>query len=311
MDPQDILVTGGTGFVGRRLQERLPGARYLGSSDLDLRDGKAVAEAIADWQPKVVVDMAARVGGITANVAQPADFLVDNLRMGANLIAAMREHPPEHFIPMLSTCIYPDQVADELYPMSEDLLDAGPPPPTNAAYALSKRALWYGAKALQAQYGVPYTALVPANLFGPGDHFGSEQSHFLAAAITKVETARLEGAPFVEFFGTGVALRQFILADDLAAVIAAVIERGPHNETLNVACRQVRSIKEMAETIAREAGYEGEVRFSGTGPDGQYRKDADPSRLAAAVPAWTEIETPFEEGVRRTLAWYRDHVATR
>ena len=93
--------------------------------------------------------------------------------------------------------------------------------------------------------------------------------------------------------------------------VAAVIERGPHNETLNVACRQVRSIKEMAETIAREAGYEGEVRFSGTGPDGQYRKDADPSRLAAAVPAWTEIETPFEEGVRRTLAWYRDHVATR
>lgn len=311
MDAHDILVTGGTGFVGRRLQEHLPGARYLGSADLDLRDGAAVAEAIRQWKPKVVVDMAARVGGITANVAQPADFLVDNLRMGANLIAALREHPPEHFIPMLSTCIYPDQVADDLYPMSEDLLDAGPPPPTNAAYALSKRALWYGAKALHDQYGVPYTALVPANLFGPGDHFGSEQSHFLAAAITKVEAARREGAPFVEFFGTGRALRQFILADDLARVIVAILERGPRNETLNVACREVRSIKQMAETIATEAGFEGEVRFSGTGPDGQYRKDADPSRLAAAVPAWNEIETPFEEGVRRTLAWYRDHVATR
>jgi GDP-L-fucose synthase len=194
--------------------------------------------------------------------------------------------------------------------MSEDLLDAGPPPPSNAAYALSKRALWYGARALQEQYGVPYTALVPSNLYGPRDHFGSDASHFLAAAIDKIERARREGAPHVEFFGTGRALRQFILAEDLARLIVAVIARGPANETLNVACRDVLSIRELAEGVAAAAGYEGEVRFSGKGPDGQYRKDADPSRLGRAFPDWLRIETPFEEGVQRTLAWYREHVAT-
>jgi len=307
----DILVTGGTGFLGRTLAAHLPEAHFLGSAELDLRDGAAVAEAIARWRPRVVIDLAARVGGITANMAQPADFLVDNLRMAANLMAALREHPPEHFLVMLSTCIYPNEVADEQYPMSEDLLDAGPPPPTNAAYALAKRALWQGARSLQDQYGIPYTALVPSNLFGPGDHFGSEQAHFLAAAIDRIERARVAGDPVVEFFGTGRALRQFILADDLARVVAALVERGPRNETLNVACREVRSIRQMAETVAEQAGYQGEVCFSGKGPDGQYRKDADPSRLAASLPAWASIETPFEEGVRRTLEWYRNHVAAR
>ena len=307
----DVLVTGGTGFLGRALAGVMPDATYLGSADVDLTDGAAVEAWIAAHQPRVVVDLAARVGGITANLEQPADFLVDNLRMGANLLSALRKHPPAHLVVMLSTCIYPEQVPDEQYPMSEDLLDAGPPPPTNAAYALSKRALWYGARALREQYDVPYTALVPSNLYGPGDHYGSRQSHFLAAAIDKIEAARRAGADHVEFFGTGRALRQFLLVDDLARLIEAVVAHGPLDDTLNVAPREVLSIRQLAERVAAAAGYEGEVRFSNTGPDGQYRKDADPARLHAAMPAWTDIETSFDDGVRHTLDWYRTHVEAR
>ena len=306
-----ILVTGGTGFLGRALAARMPDATYLGSADVDLCDGAAVEALIASHRPRVVVDLAARVGGITANLEQSADFLVDNLRMGANLLAALRAHPPEHLVVMLSTCIYPAEVADDQYPMSEDLLDAGPPPPSNAAYALSKRALWYGARALHEQYGVPYTALVPSNLYGPGDHYGSRESHFLAAAIDKIEAARRTQAPFVEFFGTGRAQRQFLLVDDLAQLLAHVVEIGPLNETLNVAPRDVLSIRQLAERVARAAGYEGEVRFSNEGPDGQIRKDADPRRLHERLPAWTSMETPFEAGVAHTLEWYRTHVEAR
>ncbi|MDA1194383.1 MAG: NAD-dependent epimerase/dehydratase family protein [Planctomycetota bacterium] len=307
----DILVTGGTGFLGRALAARMPEARFIGSADVDLCNGAAVEEIIGRWRPRVVVDLAARVGGITANMAQPADFLVDNLRMGANLLAALRKHPPEHLVVALSTCIYPDRLADEFYPLSEDHLDAGPPPPTNAAYALAKRALWYGARALKQQYGVGYTALVPTNLYGPGDHFGSEGAHFLAAAVDKIEAARRDGRPEAAFFGSGQALRQLMYVDDLAWVIAEAVKRGPHDETLNVANPEVRSIRELAEVVAREAGFEGEVRFTGEGPDGQFRKDVSTARLSDAFPAWEQVVTPLEEGVRRTLGWYRQHVATR
>lgn len=303
-----ILITGGSGFLGRAVDDRLHGALVWSSEHLDLTDSRKCVDAIASLRPRIVVHLAARVGGITANIARQADFLVDNLRMDANLLAALRHHPPDHLIAMLSTCMYPDRLPDEKYPMTEDLIEAGPPPKSNAAYAAAKRALWHGTQALNDQYGVPFTALVPANLYGPGDHFGQESSHFLAAAVTKIERAREAGAAGVTFFGTGRALRQYVFVEDLADLIALIIERGPVNATLNVAPRHNLSIRQLAETVGEAAGYTGEITFSGHGPDGQLRKDVSSDALRQSVRGWDEIETGLMTGLKSTIEWYREHV---
>lgn len=306
----EILITGGSGFVGQAVAHSLPAARPISSADLDFTDGPAVMAAVADWRPDIVIHLAARVGGISANLSRPADFLLDNLRIDGNLLAALKRYPPQHVIVMLSTCMYPEAVAPELYPMGEDLIEAGPPPPTNASYAAAKRALWHGTRALFDQYRVSYTALVAANLYGPRDHFGDPSSHFLAAAIHKIEAARRLDAPGVQFFGTGRALRQYVFVEDLGELIAHLSSGRPLNETVNVAPAESRSIKELAELVARAAAYSGSVVFTGRGPDGQFRKDVDPSRLQELVPPWKAMETPLEDGVAKTLDWYRAHVAT-
>lgn len=306
-----LLITGGSGFLGRAVSAQLPEARALSSTDLDLTDSKAVDDAFDEWRPATVVHLAARVGGITANIARQADFFIDNLRIDANILNALRRHRPQHLISMLSTCMYPDRLADDHYPLNEDMIEAGPPPPTNAAYAAAKRALWRATIALHDQYGVPYTALVPANLYGPGDHFGEGHSHFLAAAVHKVESARRDGEPRVSFFGTGRALRQYVFVEDVAALVAHLAATGPRDTTLNVAPRESHSIRALAEHVADAAGYGGEVHFTGTGPDGQYRKDVDSTRLRAMVPAWADLETPLDTGLERTMDWYRADVAAR
>jgi GDP-L-fucose synthase len=300
-----ILVTGGSGFLGRAVASRLPGAVTFSSRELDLTDGQAVADAFSDWKPEVVVHLAARVGGVKANMSRQADFLIDNLRIDGNVLAALRVTPPTHLLSMLSTSMYPGQLASERYPMTEGMVEDGPPPPSNASYATAKRALWHGTRALNRQYGVPYTALVPANLYGPGDHFGQEDCHFLAAAIDRIERARVSGAPSVKFFGTGRALRQYVLVDDLAALVALLVERGPLNSTVNVAPERSRTVRELAFAVAEVAGYEGEIAFTGRGPDGQLLKDVSTEHLQAAIPEWRDIETDLADGLALTLERYR------
>ncbi len=306
-----VIITGASGFLGRAVAARLPDAHGLSSNDLDLTDGRAVLDAFGDWKPRVVIHLAARVGGITENISRSADFLIDNLRIDANVLNALRANPPELFVPMLSTCMYPDRLPDDRYPMDEDDIEDGAPPPTNAAYAAAKRSLLHGTRALHDQYDVPYTAFIPANLYGPGDHFGEGKSHFLAASIDKIEAARVASRTSVEFFGTGRALRQYVFVDDVAALMAASVQRGPVNAALNIAPEQNRSVRSLAGAVAEVAGFEGEITFNGEGPDGQLRKDVSSDRLRGAFPEWVGIETPLERGLARTIEGFREHVATR
>lgn len=304
-----LLITGGSGFLGRAVSASLPEAKTLSSADLDLTDGRAVDDAFAEWRPSVVIHLAARVGGITANISQQADFLIDNLRMDANVLNALRRHRPQHLISMLSTCMYPDRLGDDQYPLTEEMIEHGPPPPTNASYAAAKRALWHGTRALHDQYGVLYTALIPANLYGPGDHFGQDSSHFLAAAVDKVERARVAGEDKVEFFGTGVARRQYVYVQDLAGLVARIAAGPALNESINVAPDKQHSIRELAGFAAEAVGFDGEIHFSGVGPDGQIRKDVSSERLRLLIPDWPSSETGLREGLQTTVDWYREHVA--
>lgn len=306
-----VLITGGSGFLGRAAATALPGCVSVSSSDVDLTSPDDTLKLMGDLQPHVVVHLAARVGGITTNIAEPADLILDNLRIDANVLSAVRRHPPRHLIAALSTCMYPDRLADDQYPMTEEAIEAGPPPPSNAAYASAKRALWHGIRAVHSQYGVPYTALVPSNLYGPGDHYGERSSHFLAAAIDKIEQARRTGQAQCAFFGGGTALRQFLFVQDVAALVALLVDSPPLNATVNVAPRHNHSIRELAETVASVAGYSGTITFTGQGPDGQHRKDASTDMLRALVPQWSDIETPLEIGIQRSLDWYRAHVVSR
>jgi GDP-L-fucose synthase len=311
MNPARVLITGASGFLGGAVSAALPGCTGVSSSDVDLTSPQDTQEFIGELKPDVVIHLAARVGGITTNLAEPADLLVDNLRIDANMLGALRRHPPQHLIAALSTCMYPDRLAHEQYPMSEEAIEAGPPPPSNAAYASAKRALWHGMKALHTQYRVPYTALVPSNLYGPGDHYGEAGNHFLAAAIDRIEEARHDKRPECAFFGGGTALRQFLFVEDVAALVALLVRGVALNTTVNVAPRHNHSIRELAETVASVAGYSGKIIFTGQGPDGQYRKDVSTDVLTALVPQWSDIETPLETGIRRSLDWYRAHVVSR
>jgi GDP-L-fucose synthase len=299
-----ILVTGAGGMVGGALVRRLRGDGFTrvfapGRADLDLRDEAEVAAFFAEHKPEFVFMIAARVGGIGANIAAPVEFLADNARITLNLFEACRRHAVSKTLFLGSSCIYPRAAAQ---PMTESMLMTGPLEPTNEGYALAKILGLRLAAAYFRQYGLQSVCLMPCNVYGTGDHFDLERSHVMSALIRRFVEATAQGTKTVTLWGTGSARREFIHVDDLVEAIVVLFDRLADPDICNVGTGTDVSIRELAETIAAETRYSGEIAWDTTKPDGMPRKCLDVTRQTALgfVPSIS-----LREGIRRSIDEYR------
>src|SRR5258708_30808048 len=298
-----IFVAGHRGLVGSAIVRQLEKRGYLNlilatRAELDLKDQAAVSRFFARQRPELVFLSAAKVGGILANSTRPAEFLYDNLAIQTNVIHAAWQNGAQKLVFLGSSCIYP-QLAPQ--PIKEEYLLTGPLEPTNEAYAIAKIAGLKLAAAYRAQYGFPAVSLMPTNLYGPGDNFDLETSHVLPALIRRFHEAKIWKSPSVTLWGTGTPRREFLHVDDLAAAACFLMDTYDGRDALNVGTGEDLTIAELAELVARVAGYSGRIRFDPSRPDGMARKLLDVSRIHAL--GW-KARIPIEEGVASTYAWY-------
>ena len=288
-----ILVTGGTGMVGKYLQQILPEAKYIGSKDCDLTDVKQVDELWGDYKPTNVIHLGAKVGGIVENLNSPAEFYNINTIMNTNVLSMSHKHDVDRFTGILSTCMYPDVV--ETYPMTESDIHLGAPSFANFSYGFTKRSLSVGIEAYNKQHGTNWNYLIPCNLYGEYDHFEDpEKCHFITALIRKIIDAENNGEENITLFGTGSPLRQFMHASDLARVIKIVIENDI-TESFNVATPEENSIKDMATITLEALDKNMGVVFDSDKPDGQYRKTVSCDKMMSLI---SDFEfTKLKDGV--------------
>ena len=298
-----VYVAGHRGMVGSALVRRLAreGCQILTATrgEVDLRNQQAVDRWFDEHRPDVVFLAAARVGGIYANNAQPGDFLYDNLALQTNLIEAARRVQVAKLLFFGSSCIYP-RLAPQ--PMPESCLLTGSLEPTNQWYAIAKIAGLKLCEAYRRQYGCDFISVMPTNLYGPGDNFDPLTSHVLAALIVKIDDAVRCGHDRVVIWGTGTPRREFLHVDDLADAAVFLIKNWSSDEHINIGTGQDLSVAELARTIARIVGFEGNFVFDPSKPDGTPRKLLDVSELNAL--GW-RYRTDLESGIRQTYDWYR------
>jgi GDP-L-fucose synthase len=312
MELQDtgVLVTGGSGFVGRlvcaRLRERGAEVHAPRSVECDLTDVAAVAGMLHRVRPRLIVHLAAEVGGIGANQARPGRFFYANMAMGLHLIEESRRVGVEKFVQVGSVCSYP---RDTPVPFREGSLWDGYPEETNAPYGIAKKALLVMLQAYRDQYGFPGIYLMPANLYGPGDNFDAASSHVIPALIERFDAALAQDARTVTCWGSGEASREFLYVEDCAEAIVLAAESYEEREPVNLGSGREIRIRELAETIAALMGFDGEIRWDRSRPDGQPRR-----RLDTSV-AWERFgfraSTTLEDGLRETVDWYRSRRAGR
>ncbi len=303
------MLTGGSGFLGEQVRERLLAAGAAEvfvprRADYDLTDAAAVARAYDDARPDTVVHLAAEVGGIGANRDNPGRFFYANMAMGLHLIEEARKRGTGKLVQVGTVCSYPKHTP---VPFREEELWNGFPEETNAPYGIAKKALLTMLQGYRDQYGLRSAYLMPVNLYGPGDNFDLESSHVIPALIRKCEEARVAGRAEVVCWGTGKASREFLYVDDCAEAIVAAAQSYDGPEPINVGAAREITIRELTETIARLTGFAGELVWDASKPDGQPRRKLDVSR-ATELLGFT-ASTDFEDGLRRTIEWYREQVA--
>jgi GDP-L-fucose synthase len=299
-----VLVTGGAGFLGsavrRVLEER--GAKEIVTvrrRDYDLTDRTAAAKLFDEVGPSLVIHLAARVGGIGANMDHPAEIYLANLLMGTFVLEEARRTGVDKTVLVGTICSYPKFTP---VPFSEDNLWDGYPEETNAPYGIAKKALLVHAQANRQQYGQNGIYLLPANLYGPGDKFNESVSHVIPALVKKFVEAMRTSASHVTVWGTGAATREFLYVDDAARGIVDAAERYDGAEPVNLGTNEEISVKDLAELIGRLVGFRGDLEWDSTRPDGQPRRRVDASRARELFGFTAKV--PLEEGLRRTIAYY-------
>lgn len=302
-----IYVAGHRGLVGSALVRCLQRQGYTRvltrtREELDLTDQLAVARFFESERPEIVLDAAAKVGGIRANNIYPAEFIRDNLLIQTHLIDSAYLSGVRKFVFLGSSCIYP-KLAPQ--PLKEDYLLTGPLEPTNQWYALAKIAGIKQCQAYRRQYGFDAISLMPTNLYGPGDNFSLENSHVLPALIRKFYEAKVAGAESVTVWGTGTPRREFLHVDDLADAVVFLMETYSDEEIVNVGVGEDLSIRELAELIRETVGFEGDLVFDPRQPDGTPRKLLDVSRLHGL--GW-RARIPLKQGLEETYGWFLSHM---
>jgi len=301
-------VAGHRGLVGSAIWRRLEADGYTNlvgrtSAEVDLRDREATFALLAEVRPRYLILAAARVGGILANDRFPAEFLSDNLRMQVNVMDAAHALEVERLVFLGSSCIYP-KLAPQ--PIKEEYLMTGPLEPTNDAYAIAKIAGILQVQSARKQYGHRWVSAMPTNLYGRGDNFSPSSSHVLPALIRRYVEAREAGLDRVTNWGSGNPRREFLHVDDLARAIVFLLEEYDSPEPINVGTGEDQSIREIAELVATIVGYEGEIVWDTSKPDGTPRKLLDVGRLKAL--GWRPTIS-LEDGLRDTVAWFEEHRA--
>jgi GDP-L-fucose synthase len=301
-----IYVAGHQGLVGSAIYRHLTARGYRNligcpRSEVDLTDQSAVEAFFEEARPEYVFLAAAKVGGIHANDAYPAEFIRDNLAIQTNVIHAAWRHGVKKLLFLGSSCIYPKHAPQ---PMREDCLLTGPLEPTNEWYAIAKIAGIKMCQAYRKQYGFSAISLMPTNLYGPGDNFNLQNSHVLPALIRKIHEAKAAGRSAVTVWGTGTPRREFLHVDDLADAALYLMRRYDGEEIVNVGVGEDISIRELAELVRDVVGYSGELVFDAGKPDGTPRKLLDVSRLHAL--GW-KAGIPLREGVESTYRWFLEN----
>ena len=303
-----VYVAGHRGLVGSaiwRALEAKGAGQLIGwrSGELDLRDREATFDAIAEAKPDIVIDAAAKVGGIMANSTYPVEFLRDNSLIQTNVMDAAHAIGVDRLLFLGSSCIYPRHATQ---PIRESSLMTGPLEPTNQAYAMAKISGIFYIEAHRTEYGRHWISAMPTNLYGPGDNFDLETSHVLPAFIRRFHEAKVNGAPSVTVWGTGSPRREFLHVDDLAQACLLLLDVYDSPETINVGCGEDLPIKELAETVADVVGFTGTIEWDTTKPDGMPRKLLDTSRINAL--GWTP-QISLRDGLTSTYQWYLDSIA--
>jgi GDP-L-fucose synthase len=302
-----IYIAGHNGMVGSAIKRTLLDKGYkniigASSKDLDLKNQQAVKDFIAKEKPEVIIDAAARVGGILANSNYPYQFLMENMQIQNNLIDAALQAGIEKFIFLGSSCIYPKLASQ---PLKEEYLLTGPLEPTNEWYAIAKISGVKACEAIRKQYQKDYVSLMPTNLYGTHDNFDLNTSHVLPAMLRKFHEAKENNHAPVQLWGSGTPMREFLFVDDMAEAVVFALENKLPEYLYNIGTGEDLTIKELAETIQKITKHKGEIIWDATKPDGTPRKLLDVSKMHAL--GWKH-KLNLEQGIQKTYDWFLENV---